>query len=184
MSALEVAAKPHLRPMILGPKAQLSAEGQSTVALWAALRCIAMEYAHPRTVAHMPLEWVQHIYETRAIPEAWGVWLGAYYGQSPIGYELIDARLIQENRDLRSATESGFVATMIVGHLALKVLGVYQNTVSDPWTETLMPIAPVSSALVRWPPPKIFTDRSLGKLFGTWLSFEPPIVDKLLRGGA
>lgn len=117
--------------------------------------------------------------EERKIPEKTQIWIGRYSagGLGAIGTDLVVAKPHNPKAGLGCAT------TVIVGHLAVQVLAIHLDPADDvedivdiapkagPWDDLLLPIWPIGSRAIMWPPAVTFTnggERSIAKLADRW----------------
>jgi hypothetical protein len=138
-----------MEPMIRGQKVVLSAEAQRAVAAWASLKVLVARYAHnpPEPVEGA---WIDHLYRNHRPPPSWLVWIATYSGGEPIYYEGRDITVEFQGLG-HEQTPHGVLATMVVGRLALKVLGVRAGTPPYRRHDAIIRIGPLSDLYVYWP---------------------------------
>ena len=162
MNDIEQGAQPLLTSMVMGRRTTLDAEAQSLVAGWIGLKAVVGRYGHP-PVDRVDRDWLDHFYLNHRPPETWYEWITGYFGHMPFYYEGRDITLaLPHDPTSASATPHGVLMALIVGYLAVKVLGVRRGTPSEPGATHLFRIWPVTNdKLITWPPDFHIDDPSL-----------------------
>jgi hypothetical protein len=162
MSDIEQGARPALRSMILGQGTELDVETQALVAAWIGLKAVVGRYGHA-PIDPVDRDWLEQFYVSHRPPETWYEWTTGYVGQSPFYYEGRDITLSFPDDPASSAsTPHGVLMALIVGYLAVKVLGIRRGTPSEPGATHLFRIWPITNdGLLTWPPEFHIDDPSL-----------------------
>jgi len=162
MHDIEQSAQPVLTSMIMGQRTTLDAEAQGVVATWIGLKAIVGRYGH-RPVDPVDRDWLDHFYVNHRPPETWYEWITGYVGKSPFYYEGRDITLtLPDDPTFAATTPHGVLMALIVGYLAVKVLGIRQGTPSEPGATRLFRIWPTTSdSFLSWPPDFHVDDASL-----------------------
>jgi hypothetical protein len=79
MSRLQTRAKPLLIPLIGGEWPPLSGYEQKTIAAWATMFTMVVEFADPNTLT-IPFQQRDHFRLTQTPPDKWVVWIGNFNG--------------------------------------------------------------------------------------------------------
>lgn len=167
MSTIEGKAKPIVSRMILGESVTLSVHDQRAVSAWAALKAIVGRYAHEDTDAAPP-EFLRYMFKHQQPPPGFRVWLSAYDGNTPAWYEGHTISAIPHPPDFASARKD-LLVSLILGNLAIKVLGVRGRRPVDPPAEYYTRVWLRSRTTRTWPPPLYFTDSILRLYLDMWL---------------
>jgi hypothetical protein len=162
MNDIEQGAQPVLRSMIIGQRTSLDAQAQDVVAAWMGLKAVVGRYSHP-PVDPVDRDWLDHFYVNHRPPETWYEWITGYVGKSPFFYEGRDITLaLPDDPASASTTPHGVLMALIVGYLAVKVLGTRAGTPSEPGATHLFRIWPITKdKLLVWPPDFHIDDPSL-----------------------
>jgi hypothetical protein len=159
MNDAELRARPFLEPIIRGQQTALSREGQTAVAGWSALKSIVGRYAH-EPAEPVEQDWLECLHRTHEPPPSWHIWTTRYDGAEPIYYENHDITLTFPGETGR-ATPHGILATLVIGYLAIKVLGIHAGVPTSPTKELLLYIWLSHDRQLIWPPPRSLTDADL-----------------------
>jgi hypothetical protein len=162
MNDIEQGAKSILTPMITGQRTTLDEKARDVVAAWIGLKAVVARYCH-LPVDPVDRDWLDHLYVNRHPPETWFEWVTGYVGKSPFYYEGRDITLtLPDDPTSAAATPHGVLTTLVVGYLAVKVLGIRAGTPSEPGTTHLFRIWPMTNdRFLSWPPEFHVDDPSL-----------------------
>lgn len=170
MSDIEHDARPVLSSMIEGQRTALDAETQGLVAAWTGLKAIMTWYGL-RPADPVNRDWLDHFYVNHRPPETWYEWIAGYDGKVPFLYEGSAIVLDRPGEPTSAATTPHDVyMTLIIGYLAMKVLGVRRGTPSEAGATHLFRIWPMTSGNLSWPPEFYVDDSGLDTFCGLWLS--------------
>jgi hypothetical protein len=138
-------------------------------------------FAHPKPHIKLAREWIDYMYSEWSVPETWHVWLSRYDGRHPIVYDfhaVLDSRLVGVEQgphlgevgvDGSEVSTEGIVGTLVVGYLALKILGVHRHRLTRTRATGMIPIWPTSGVSFQWPPTLTLTDKNIKDYFSLWL---------------
>jgi hypothetical protein len=162
MRRIENRVIPVAEPMIFGMQpAQLSSAAQQTIASWAYLRALVLQYASDPT--GLP-PWRYHeIYRRRGRPLTTSfIWIGALRNPDPSGSYFGGMSLDFGNVPFIGQTEpEAYVATMAVGNLVMRVLlyspllqraGHLGRVDNGPFGPSLAPVWLPNPGGSQWPP--------------------------------
>jgi hypothetical protein len=159
MNDAEIRARPYLEAMIRGQQTTLDCEGQTAVAAWAALKSIVGRYAHEPSEP-VEQEWLDRLYRSHEPPQSWYIWVTRYDGAEPLYYENHDITLAFPGGAGRT-TPHGILATIVIGYLGIKVLGIHDGVPTSPAENPLLQIWLTRNIQVSWPPAKSLADVDL-----------------------
>ena len=162
MNDIEQGAQPVLTPMIMGQRTTLDPQAQGVVATWIGLKAVVARYGH-QPVDPLDRDWLDHFYGNHCPPETWYEWITGYVGKSPFFYEGRDITLaFRDDPTSPATTPHGVLMTLVVGYLAVKVLGIRRGTPSEPGATHLFRIWPITNDnFLSWPPEFHVDDPSL-----------------------
>ncbi len=171
---IEAPAREVATSLILGDRRVLRVDHQERLAAWAAKIAILGRYAHepPEPV---PDAWIQDLYLTHAAPPTWITLVGRYSEGATIAYSNHNMSSRPPKADGSHATD-GIFLTLVVGHLAIKVLGFANPTTINYPADLVLPIWPDPDGDRDWPPASQVTPESFGAfdwMYIGWVDFGP-----------
>lgn len=189
MNDIETRAQPYLAEMLVGKALALDRDAQTKVARWAVLKAMAARYGHARPSAetlrrqrrplsYEPLaqDWRHHFCRTKLSPDGWFVWIGANNG-APMPLIRDDEISVIDPAPPSpvefTPTDQGVLMSMLVGHLAVKVLGLREGRVEQPAPELFLRVWPPTDTALSWPPPLILTDAETLSFLNMWVTALP-----------
>ena len=164
MSAMEVAARPWLTPMMRGLALTLSAEAQRTVAAWAAKTTFMLQYLRP--VQPVPSQYLQWLYTKREPPPDVWIGLAGYAGDDADNPAVHHSGRLLRVPGRAPSTENdrnAVITTLRIYRLVFRVW-VWADPPAQQFpmpypirlTEFVIPIWPASGFARTWPPAVVF----------------------------
>jgi hypothetical protein len=176
MSRLEAAAKPVLVPMITGRKQSLDRPQQRTIAAWAFKMAVIGEQFVPKT-ASIPPNHRRWLLDNGEPPEAAKVFIAATDARWPADTHYHEQKLITLAGASLTPVVEGYVATVLIRHLAIQVCGsIFEHaefTHTAPFDSAVARVWP-SVRSVRWPPGPVLAPTAVGQFADHWRGIAPP----------
>ncbi|MEX2254937.1 MAG: hypothetical protein WEC34_05830 [Acidimicrobiia bacterium] len=168
MSRLQKAAKPILKPMILGSAVVLSETDQEVIAKWATMTALMFDkYEHHHSVT--PAEMLHAFYETREVPPETRLWVAKR--------DLEEGSVVSHIRTIFAVTDTNDalsedrpysqVLTVSLGNLVVQIAVVVELGIGVPYSRDpaaqvfCSEVWPIERA-VRWPPLITLTRQTFG----------------------
>lgn len=168
MCRLDGQVRPLLEPMMLGRPRILSPEEQLTIATWAAMKSMVLEYVWgPEQDIVLPQEARTFMFRQQRPPADMQIRMAAVESQGRPA--LIFRRVYRlQPRASASGTLPGlaFCSTFVLGCFAVQAYGTSSITSAAshaPYGPSYFVISPPTGSSVRWPPPKRLDDAGLGQ---------------------
>jgi hypothetical protein len=173
MSALEVANKPIIGPLINDLSLPLNSSEQRLITIWAAKTSMILDSAKKQGRFYEKSE-CEELRLTSTIPIGTTVWIGRYFGRS---LHTGSRNFVIQNRG--GDVGKGFTVTFLLAHLVIQVLTIrifseYEDrrVRVDPypanWDKALFRMWPSQRSSVQWPPLLSFNTESFAALEGRW----------------
>jgi hypothetical protein len=180
MSALEEQNIPLMACLLQDISAPLDASQQSSLAVWTLKTAMVLDSMNKRDRSFFyERSECEKLRLTSTIPARTNIWIGRY-SMSGLGAFGTDLWIVMPDGP---RIAKGCATTIIVGHLAIQVLAIHVlpeykdriiNEISPKagqWDDLLLPIWPVGSRPVTWPPRLTFTNSgslSIAHLMERW----------------
>ena len=165
---LEKPVQPFLGPMIRGNHTTLTFQDRAYLSTWAVKVAMVARYTHkpPDPVAE---DWLEFMHFNHLPPGGWHVWLASYDGARPLyyqgdgGYELLP--------DGGRTTTKAVVMTLVIGYVALKVVGSRQGAPQFHGSSAVQRLWPPFEGFGEsiWPLSRHLDDAGLEKLVNAFL---------------
>jgi hypothetical protein len=170
MSKIESAAKPIVVPLIQGKQVELDTASQATLGTWACMKAMVAGYAHQPPLS-LPQDWLKQLYENHTPPpDGWVAFATAYEGRRPAFFASHRLALFNVENDEPTTDNEGIMMTLVVGYLALKVIGVRRKGVSNSGT-SFTQVWPASRLTLLWPPRVKVNDGNFDEFFSPVVTF-------------
>lgn len=180
MSALEAENIPAIGCLMQDIAAPLDAAQQTLLALWAVEKAMVLDAVNAKNRGHFfTRNECDALRLHRRIPDQTVVQIGAYLRS---GYSA-DGTIVWLDFPNAAKAAKASVSTFVIGHLVMQVVTIHpepehKNVLVEgitgrggEWDKLLLPIWPVGSRPVTWPPPAMFTNngaRSIAMLQNRW----------------
>ncbi len=167
---IEKPAKPILIPLLNGEPMMLNPNMQQILAAWAAKTVMTAEYVHPpKVVIHQDERTI--FKENLMPPIGWNVWIGTYeeLAWSELAIQQYAGKLRIPTVDNGNPAEHNLIMTIIVMRRLVFVIVSSSwprmwSIIGNPNLLCLLPIWPISSEHVSWPPAIALSDAILDQM--------------------
>jgi hypothetical protein len=155
---LERPLQPILGPMLRGQATTILPEMQPVLAAWAAK--VAMVYGYTeRPIIESDPDWLALMYHQQRMPDTWNVWVSTYIGPRPVFHNYQTVSFPDDD----PSSPKGVQMTLVIGYVALKVLGLYRGTAQDSGPEVMLRLwpSPDNPVPLDWPTGGYLNEESL-----------------------